>query len=138
VLDRTDIKNPRLSTIRGRLYVNHPEHWLVLSPSGLYGSNNNGDELVIDMEGPEEVRIIGRLIPPPHSSEPVWIRIEAAPSREHVEAGVDRNGEFHLYDPISGWNIVTVFEGSKVLHAEPLYVPDPKSFQKLDIHLKSP
>jgi len=136
VLERTDIRNPKLSTIRGGLYVYHPEHWLELNPSGNYGSSTGGDEVILELGGQDDVNITGAVVPVPKSSDPVRVRIQAVHTRDRVEAEVGSNGEFHIYDTLLGWYVVMVLEGDKVIHTEPLFVADPKNLQKLVIRLK--
>jgi hypothetical protein len=135
VLERSDIRNTKLSTIRGGLYVYHLEHWLELNPSGNYGSSTRGDEVILELGGPPEVNIVGVVAPVPRSSDPVRVRLQAVHTRDRVEAEVGTNGEFHIYDVLLGWYVVIVLEGDKVIHTEPLFVADPNSLQKLVIRL---
>jgi hypothetical protein len=136
VLERSDIRNTKLSTIRGGLYVYHPEHWLELNPSGNYGASTRGDEVILELGGPPEVNIVGVVVPVPRSSDPARVRLQAVHTRDRVEAEVGTNGEFHIYDVLLGWYVVMVLEGEKVIHTEPLFAADPNSLQKLVIRLK--
>src|SRR5207245_142019 len=132
VLNRTDIAQPRLSTIRGRLYVSRPEHWLELNPSGIYESSN-GDEVIQEFDEQQDVPVIGTLVPAPEPQVSVWVRIEALHSRDRVAAGVNARGEFRIYDRLWGWYVVMVLKDGKLVHTEPLYVEDPKKLKTLFI-----
>jgi hypothetical protein len=96
VLERSDIRNTKLSTIRGGLYVYHPEHWLELNPSGNYGPSTRGDEVILELGGPPEVNIVGVVVPVPRSSDPVRVRLHAVHTGDRVEAEVGKWRISHL------------------------------------------
>jgi len=138
VLKRTDVKKPIWSPIRGKLEVYLPEHWLELNPSGVYFPSGDTESRPDEAEM-APAPVTGIVTPVPDTLLPLWIRIEPAHSRGRIETGVDKNGDFHLYDLPSGPYVLIVFDkNDNAIHAQPLNADDSRGPQRLVIELKIP
>jgi hypothetical protein len=101
ILNRDDIRDPKLSTIRGTVDVTRSDVWLTLNPSGVYGSSN-GREIVLDFNAPLNSTVSGVVKPLPRRPHRVWVRIQAAHSPHNVETGLDSEGRFRVDDELRG------------------------------------
>jgi hypothetical protein len=65
--------------------------------------------------------IKGRLDPiPPVKSEPTWIRLSPVHGSVQWDESVDSFGEFRIHHPLQGLYLLTVIQGSEVLHVQPI------------------
>ncbi len=72
---------------------------------------------------PDLTGIRGRLEPMPRQTsdiDPIWIRLSPVHGVEQLDVNVSPSGEFRIYSAPYGRYLLTVIQGSDVLHVQPI------------------
>jgi len=124
ILARSDVTNPGVSQITGKIVVRLPEEHITLTPRGDFGLLPNGVETIIDY-GPRQGEMSGRvvgLVPNTNS----WIKLVNPFTEELIEVSIHKDGMFRILEPpYSGVYIMVVISNGKIVGSQTIQFKDP-------------